>query len=350
MLKHRLLLSTCMHFSVDGISAAALMAGSNLILSYDEIVFCFCIYNLIAFGTQFLAGLFLDQKPTLVRQTLIVSCLLLTLGSLTVFGLQLQAIFLGMGNCLFHVALGRLILRWYDSCKQLGIFVSSGAIGLGLGLAELVPTWIFLVLYLGQVVIFLTKTTQAFLDESAPLAKTSDTEACSNTQSTPDTSRLTLVSVAILLLLCVVVRGFGGSNNSDYLLLFPCTFALGKILGGISVDTLGYRRTILLIFGLSFLALQWEGLLPTIILVLSFNMTMPLTLRLLHFCNPTKPGLMFGLAAGCLLPGFFFMGYFVPDVRAMAVGQFLILFIAGYFVRSRNGERILELPKISASM
>ena len=366
MSKYRLLLSTGMHFCVDGICAAALMAGSHGKLTYEQIVLCFCIYNLIAFGTQFVAGYVLDKKPAFLRQSLLLSCLLLALGTLTVLGLQLQVIFLGLGNCLFHVTLGSLILRSTSSCKQLGIFVSSGAVGLGLGLAELVGAMVFLVFYLLQVWLFLSA--QGLSQSSKELALANDSKALQaynatskgDSQAAPNTardaalndatkpSRLTLTLVAILLLLCVVVRGFGGSNNdSDYLMLFPCTFALGKILGGVAADSLGYRRTIVLIFALSFLALQWEGLGPTILLVLSFNMTMPLTLRLLHFCNPGMPGLMFGLAAGCLLPGFFFVGTFSPDLRVMAVAQFLILFVAGYYVRSNTGERVLQLPKPS---
>ena len=82
-------------------------------------------------------------------------------------------------------------------------------------------------------------------------------------------------------------------------------------------------------------ALQLSGLAASVLLVLAFNMTMPLTLRLVHWCNPRYPGMMFGLAAGCLLPGVFFKGFSVPP-QAMAVLQFLCLAAAGWLLRNKT--------------
>ena len=42
-------------------------------------------------------------------------------------------------------------------------------------------------------------------------------------------------------------------------MVLPCVLAAGKSLGGIVCDRLGYRRTVLLIFLLSFVALQGTG-------------------------------------------------------------------------------------------
>jgi hypothetical protein len=137
----------------------------------------------------------------------------------------------------------------------------------------------------------------------------------------------------ILLLGCIVLRGFGsGGAASQYVMLFPCVFAAGKALGGVVCDWAGYPKTILFIFLLSFLALQLSGLLAAVLLVLAFNMTMPLTLRLVHWCNPRYPGMMFGLAAGCLLPGVFYKGFSIPP-QGMAVLQFLCLAAAGWLLR-----------------
>ena len=58
-------------------------------------------------------------------------------------------------------------------------------------------------------------------------------------------------------------------------------------------------------------------------------MTMPLTLRLLQKIFPDYPGLMFGLAAGCLVPGYFLKEYFAVSPYVMTVIQFLSLFAAG---------------------
>ena len=130
-----------------------------------------------------------------------------------------------------------------------------------------------------------------------------------------------------------MLRGFGsGGAASPYVMLFPCVFAAGKALGGIVCDRAGYPKTILFIFLLSFFALQLSGLLAAVLLVLAFNMTMPLTLRLVHWCTPRYPGLMFGLAAGCLLPGVFYKGFSIPP-QGMAVLQFLCLAAAGWLLQ-----------------
>ena len=89
----------------------------------------------------------------------------------------------------------------------------------------------------------------------------------------------------------------------------------------------------LAIFLLGFFALQGEGLAFAVLLAFAFNMTMPLTLRLAHRCNPAYPGLMFGLAAGCLLPGAFYPGAVFIPASAMVVLQFLCLCLVGYILR-----------------
>ena len=90
---------------------------------------------------------------------------------------------------------------------------------------------------------------------------------------------------------------------------------------------------------MSFAALQFSGNISLIVLTFAFNMTMPLTLRLLHWYFPEYPGLTFGLAAGCLLPGFFFNKYFkvMPDI--MIVIQFLSLFAAWFLFNRYGSER-----------
>ena len=120
-------------------------------------------------------------------------------------------------------------------------------------------------------------------------------------------------------------------------------FAAGKCLGGLFCAKAGYRNTVLAVFLLCFAALQLRGLASALLLAFAFNMTMPLTLRLAHWCCPAYPGLMFGLAAGCLLPGAFFSDLVlsVPP-HAMAVAVFLILFAAGCLFRRYapdNGRR-----------
>ncbi len=315
-----LFLYTLQHLTVDGICGAALAAYAVGEIYYEPIIFYFGMYNLLAFGLQAAAGFFLDKHQNFLRAAFIFSLISLGVGTLPAIGIFAQVIFLGIGNCIFHVTAGSVVLQKFTGYKELGLFVSSGAIGLALGLNQLVDAQTFLFSYA-------VLTILAALTFKAPSPARI---GVSTKFSAP------IIFCAILLLSCVVMRGFGGGGgSSEYVMLFPIIFAAGKILGGVCCDKIGWQNTILLIFILGFLSLQFEGLAPLILLTLTFNMTMPLTLRLLHACNPNFPGLMFGLAAGCLLPGFFFKENFTIAVQAMVVVQFLILLSAWKIFNSK---------------
>ncbi|MBR4423584.1 MAG: hypothetical protein IKS68_05115, partial [Mailhella sp.] len=147
-----------------------------------------------------------------------------------------------------------------------------------------------------------------------------------------------MICCAALLMGGVVLRGFGGSGSgAGHALLFACVFAAGKCLGGLLCDRIGYRNAILAVFLICFAALQLRGQASALLLAFGFNMTMPLTLRLAHWCFPAHPGLMFGLAAGCLLPGAFFRQAFFFPMPGMAAAQFMLLFLAGLLYARHGG-------------
>lgn len=325
-----LFLYTLQHFAVDGICGAVLAAYAVNETFLEPIIYHFGIYNLFAFGSQFLFGYLLDRKTNFLPYAPIISLVLLGLGTISELGILNQVVLLGIGNSIFHVSVGSLVLRRYVTYKEPGIFVSSGAIGLALGLNLFVDAKIFLLIYAAV-------TAAAYLR----FARAREQIMAVESSKVSEIPLITSCACVILLLGCVVLRSFGGSGSStEYVMLFPCVFAAGKILGGLCCDKLGYKNTIALIFVVGFLSLQWSGLIPAVILTLAFNMTMPLTLRLIHWCNPNYPGMMFGLAAGCLLPGFFIEDFSVVP-QAMIVIQFLSLFVAGtLFIRAREGIQI----------
>ena len=320
-----LTIQTLQHFAVDGICGASLAYYAVHEEFLAPIIFYFGLYNLIAFGTQWLIGSFIDRKFLSLRTAFIISLACLTIGIVSSFGILMQSIFLGIGNSIFHVAGGSIVLRRYQTFKQLGIFVSSGAIGLALGLNSLVDAKIFLAVDFLATMYILKK-----LDSiEFPNAMYKEGNFSNENSSA-------IILCAVLLLSCVVLRGFGRGIATDFVMLFPCVLAIGKALGGFVADSIGYRKTILVIFFLGFISLQFDGLIPILTLTLAFNMTMPLTLRLVHWCNPKFPAMMFGLAAGCLLPGAFFTMQ-IPST-AMITIQFLTLFIAGILVKKYSRE------------
>lgn len=319
-----LILCTVLHFSVDGVCGAVLAEYAVHEEIFSRVVYYFGLYSLIAFGFQWLTGLILDRRKDFLIYALILAPVFLASGMISGLGIFWQAVLLGIGNCFFHVSAGILILERYNHFREPGIFVSSGALGLALGLQEYVSAFTFEIIcavFTFIAVIYALKY-PAESDSESHNASESVNMAC-------------LIAGALMLLLCVILRGFGGSSHvPEYILLMPCVFVLGKSFGGILCDALGWRKTILAIFILSFLALQIPGITGTVILTFAFNMTMPLTLRLLHIYFPEFPGLTFGLAAGCLLPGAFYGKYFSIPAEIMILIQFLGLFVAGFiFIR-----------------
>ncbi len=350
-----LLLLTALHFCVDGACAASMASYAVSEPFLAPIVFHFGLYNLIAFGGQAPTGLLLDRRPRAVSFALAFSLLALLFGAACAPRILWRTIALGLGNCAFHAAAGRLVLCRYEGFGAPGVFVSAGAVGLGLGLQGLVGALPFLLadtLAMGAVLWRLRR--EGARREAGAADEGAEDEARSlrgmgASFFRADAGRFgaeakdagvrvpllcggeaaTLCLCASLLLACVVLRGFGGGSAASLGMALPCVMAAGKAIGGLVCDRLGYRRTVLLVFLVSFAALQGTGLSFSLLLAFAFNMTMPLTLRLAHWCRPTRPGLMFGLAAGCLLPGAFFAGAVAVPRAAMAVLQFLTLFLAG---------------------
>ena len=336
-----LFLCTLLHLAVDGVCGAALAAYAVQEPDFANIVYHFHLYSLIAFGGQWLTGWALDRKMNWILPGLALVPLLLGLGVMPGFGILAQAVLLGVGNCVFHVAAGIMILRRYPNYTGPGVFVSSGAIGLGLGINRICGAAFFLCLCIAAALSLIFCESR-----KSPSLKIGETEAAGAGEKEAETSSASLswasAGAGILLLLCVTLRGFGGAGGVSYhAMLLPCAFAAGKALGGVCCDAICYRRTIAFIFILSFAALELPFLplrgvgdwLSPLLLALAFNMTMPLTLRLLHGCCPACPGLMFGLAAGCLLPGAFWRESLAVLPQIMIVVQFLSLFLAGAIVR-----------------
>ncbi len=320
---------TVLHFLVDGICAAAMAAYAVQEPSLAPIVYYFGLYNAIAFGTQWLTGLLFDKKENWIRYSFLLVLVTLGMGTQAALGIKAQTLLLGIGNSVFHVAAGSLVLRRYTTYKELGIFVSSGAVGLALGLNCIVGPYPFLFACAVLCAVVTQRLWRAEIPESGDSVSPEPVNG-----NVPTVPLCWLTGICLILLLgCIVLRGFGsGGAASPYVMLFPCVFAAGKALGGIVCDRAGYRKTILFIFLLSFIALRLSGLVASVLLILAFNMTMPLTLRLVHWCKPRYPGMMFGLAAGCLLPGVFYKGFSIPP-QGMAVLQFLCLAAAGWLLR-----------------
>lgn len=161
----RSLLYTVSHCAVDALCLAAIMgsfvrAGAPFVfasLSFATVLF---VYNLVAFGLQWLWGLALDRFPAL--PTGFIGVLLLgtvyvphePASSLTAMNLieLLFLVALAAGNAAFHVEGGRdSYVRSNGTETRTGVFASGGALGVIVGCflagaGILVPVWFWLAL------------------------------------------------------------------------------------------------------------------------------------------------------------------------------------------------------------
>ena len=131
------LLLGSMHAVVDG-SCAALVAHLGLLptISPETLWLMYFVYNLLAFGIQFVLGVGADRRG-LYRQ-LAVGGLVAVLAGVALGTLPSATwaaiVVAGLGNAAFHVGAGAIILqRSPDRAAATGVLVAPGALGLAVG-------------------------------------------------------------------------------------------------------------------------------------------------------------------------------------------------------------------------
>lgn len=294
------------HFFVDCISAYLILGRLSGKDHFSEMIL---IYNFCAFALQMPLGAFADQMVTCTWLSA-AGMGLLTLLSVSASSVvrypAVLAVLTGIGNALFHIGCGTQVLRTErDNCRDSGLFVSTGAIGLFLGsrcanmesgkLWHAVPS-IFCFLF------FILIAADAMKKQRNPASM----------ESSDNCSVINWVICLIcpgILFLTVVLRSFLGSIVSfpwrkEYAAALVCCIALGKMLGGVISDLFGERRTIqvsLLLAAVLFLVSEFPG--AGLAAMLLFNMTMPVTLVCLSRIIG-KPGLAFGILTFALFVGY----------------------------------------------
>ena len=293
-MKDKMLLfkQTLGHFCVDACCAAVVISGTYTI--FDAVKF-FVLYNFLAFCLQPLAGILLDKfKKIDYRRYILSSFILLLLGFIPDLNIWVRVVLVGIANCLFHVGGGTIILtESKNKLAPLGIFVSSGAVGLMLGtmFANSIICHALLIIALIELISMNIKLPK---------------------QTMPATRSSIHLGVAALLCLCVVIRSFMGFmplttfTKAPWIIVMItlCVF-LGKSLGGILCDRFGIRKTVIVstIFVLGLFLLSFNNPYLWSIVQVIVNLSMPITLYLMYKSMPKYPAFSFGLAAACLVFG-----------------------------------------------
>lgn len=314
MKKQQLLKQTFGHFCVDAVCAMTVVSGTQNII--DAVKF-FILYNFLAFCLQPLAGIILDKFRKIKYQHYIVnSFIFLLFGLILPINIWLRVFLVGIGNCLFHTGAGALILKESDNkLTPLGVFVSSGTVGLFLGtvFADVDALhFVFAVALIGLIVVNVKLPDRKIIEKSGVVHW----------------------GLAWLLCLCIAIRSFMGfmpltKFEKPELILFMVTMGvfLGKLLGGILCDKFGITKVVL-----------WSTAVVVLLFMFSFsnpylwtfvqmivNLSMPITLYLMYRAMPKYPAFSFGLAASFLVVGL--LATFIVRQIHIPTYYFLLLFI-----------------------
>lgn len=307
-----ILLCSVLHLLVDGLCVCCLYLIASS-FSALHLVGIFLTYNILAFLTQPLTGLWADCMKRR-HWMLLASVLLLTVAvlatsivisfRLSTVGMMVVPILLGMGNSLFHVWGGKQVaVTTGNDMRALGAFVSTGAFGLALGIVFF--SWPLL--YTVLLTICVLSTAYVHLDLKAGISAINSQEAECRF------SKLFIWMSLLVLMLVVMLRSFVGetfsgemSRTSSMVLLIGLLSMLGKMAGGWLAHHLGIVRMLALVIVLVLVCLVFRSQEMVIALVGLFavNCTMPVTLYMANVVLPKREGLAFGLLAAALIPGY----------------------------------------------
>lgn len=288
------------HAVVDATCAAMLFRLYTLnILSLAYLAKLFLLYNILAFGTQFLFGILVD-KFHLPRVAAIFGCGLLLVAVL-IFTQSplLAAILAGLGNSFFHIGGGAISLKISPpKSGPPGIFVAPGVIGL------LVGTLFGKSLYFSSMIICLVLLfcVLGMLLVRIPLVYASFEQKKFNWFGV----------ILILLLFSIFTRSLIGlaiafpwKSNMWLLVVLTIGVALGKSLGGVLSDRFGWTKVTVGCLIISAPLLAFANVYPYLAIpaMMLFQMTMPVTLAAISRSLPKFPAFAFGLACLAILLG-----------------------------------------------
>lgn len=305
-------LLTGLHLMVDGLCACGVFMLMS-IMEAEHITLLFVLYNVLAFMTQPLFGGWLDRVQK--RNAFFHSSMALLLMGAGVSAFSITSLnemcafvgttFLGLGNALFHVYGGKSVaVSTHNDMRHLGIFVSSGAVGLVIG--EQLRSLVTL-----PIIVLVMLVLSYLLLKRCPHEVTQPDE-CTGHDTSSD-SRNTSIGLFLFILLLVFMRSFVGkvvpAAEMDvvlYAVLIGTLAFAGKSLGGFLGKRWGVWHTLTATFLLSgiCLLLSFVHVAFHLGMVLCINLTMPLTLYLANRQMPHREGFAFGMLAAVLIPGF----------------------------------------------
>jgi MFS transporter, FSR family, fosmidomycin resistance protein len=284
-------------------------------------------YDLIAFAVQLPLGLLVD-KVNAPRAASIAGVVLSAMAVLSATGrADVTMVLAGIGNALFHVGAGGVVLaNTRGRAAPAGLFVAPGSLGLGLGLwlgpRAHIPTWPLLML--AAVSVAGAALVSAPLQPQPPAVE----------QERGMPARLWLLAL-VLLLLSATVRGFIESVGCQWcpkatflMVALPLVGFTARLLGGYASDRLGWVETSVgaLLLSAPLIAFNHGSVVPALVGLLLFQMTMPVTLMAVWRVMPRRPATAFGFPCVGLVVGTIVSGE--APIRRMLDAPFLLGLVA----------------------
>lgn len=317
---HTFLLSL-LHLLVDGVCACGMMMSCQIISDF-EACGLIVLYDMLAFGTQPLTGRWVDTCGASGHRLKLAIALLLSGALISLLPVSMNfliamtsTIMLGMGNSLFHVYGGKYVaVISRNDIRVMGVFVSTGTVGLAMGLGFSSPMLLtfLLIALLTMSVLHLYKTGTVRTERSSHIYTEEDKQLSVQPQSAVPLFFLSC------LMLVVTGRAFIGESLPSLgtcinsmgapltMVMVSVIVMTGKAAGGFLSKLWGVRNVFcvsMLLSATIFLMCPWHDVFVLITLLL-INISMPCTLYWATKAVPGREGWAFGLLAMALLPGF----------------------------------------------
>ena len=296
-----ILLSMC-HMGID------FLCAFSLYHSFADRYEAFLLYNFCAFALQMPMGILIDMWSDRSKKAIRPGMVFMLSGIvLTIIGSFISNIILGIGNALFHVGGGVLVIHEDDdhglNGKALGCFVAPGAIGLILGILYHNTDLYFIIKILVSVILCMI---------SFFLCRNSEERQLCIKYRKFTFERKELLYIMLLCFAVVIIRSLTGmaisfpwKKGNLITIISVIAVASGKMIGGFLSSEFGMKKTVIVTLCISALAyLFGSNIYSGLIALLFFNMTMPITLYLLAMNMSDMPGFAFGILTFGLFLGY----------------------------------------------
>lgn len=284
------------------------------------------VFDFIAFVPQGVIGYIIDELKT--KHITLIGILLMAL-SLVLLFLKVEPIIniiiLSIGNAMIHIDGAEKTLRSSPGkMSPAAIFVSGGSFGLIIGkILASIKTPVILIIIIDLLAIIPLVISNKYKNQIK------DKNLNKYNYSNKKINRNIVIALATTV---VIVRAYMGyaiptSWNKTIIqsILLYFTMGTGKALGGILIDKIGIRKTsfISTIVALPFLLFGDKNIYISLIGIMSFSMTMAITLGLIVSVLKKYPGIAFGFTTLGLFLGT--LPIFIIRFKSIVINCIIIL-------------------------